>query len=51
VNETTIKTEVPEYVTSSTAEGVTFVFQSQENDNLGYVIRLPSSLDGNTRKI
>lgn len=51
MNETTAKTEVLEYVTTSTAEGVTFVFQSQQNDNLGYVIRLPSSTDGNTREI
>lgn len=49
MNETTIK--IPEYVTTSTMENVTFVFQTQENDNLGYVIRLPSSPDGNTREI
>jgi hypothetical protein len=51
MKESTTKTEVPDYVTTSTEVDVTFVFQTQENDNLGYVIRLSSSTDGNTREI
>lgn len=51
MNETTNQTKLPEYFTTSTTDNVTFVFETQENGNLGYVIRLPDGAQGNTREV